>query len=52
MTWTYIAVAFVFSYLFSRAFIGQEDATDTNLFWTVFVPILLGFAIDSVVYFD
>jgi hypothetical protein len=49
MTWTYIAVAFVFSYLFSRAFIGQEDATDTNLFWAVFVPILLGFAIDSVV---
>lgn len=49
MIWTYIAVWFVFCYLFSRSFVGQEDATDNELFWAVFVPILLGFAIDSIV---
>ena len=51
MIWTYLAVVFVFSYLFSRSFIGQEDATDNELFWAVFVPILLGFALDSLITF-
>lgn len=49
MIGTYLAVGFVFTYLFSRSLVGQDNATDNELFWAVFVPILLGFAIDSVV---
>lgn len=48
---TYLAVAFVFTYLFSRSLVGQDNATDNELFWAVFVPILLGFALDNLILF-
>lgn len=51
MIGTYLAVAFVFTYLFSRSLVGQDNATDNELFWAVFVPILLGFALDNLILF-
>lgn len=51
MIGTYLAVAFVFTYLFSMSLVGQDNATDNELFWAVFVPILLGFALDNLILF-
>lgn len=51
MIGTYLAVAFVFTYLFSRSLVGQDNATDNELFWAVFVPILMGFALDNLILF-